>query len=184
MADQQPGSKLPAEGPAKGVTDHHQRDAEAAAPFAGKLGNHGVRGRKHAADTKARENAPGGKHDRIGRRCGAEHSRRHDDQTADQCRPAAHLVSDSAEQDGADAHPDQLHRQHDAESGLLNSPLLRNARRGEGNGQDIKSVHGVQQNRHTDHNYLCCGHLRPVDDFTRIVVRHGPSLTQPGLIRE
>src|SRR4029450_9330593 len=57
-------------------------------------------------------------------------------------RPPPDPARHAAEEDRTERHPDQLHRQHDAQRGTVDPPLLGNARRREADREKVETVRG------------------------------------------
>ena len=102
------------------------------------------------------------------RRRDHEHAGRHHDEAAEHRRPAADLVRDAAEEDRAERHADELHRQHEAERARLQPPLGPDPGRSEADGKHVEAIERVQTDgdRHDEH--LHRGHRRLGDYVSRI----------------
>ena len=57
-------------------------------------------------------------------------------------------------EDRADRHPDELHRQHDAERSTVDAPLRGNAGRRKADRQHVETVHGIEKHADGDGNHL------------------------------
>ena len=88
-------------------------------------------------------------------------------------RAAADRVGDAAEQDRADRHADELHRQHDAERGAVDAPLRGDARRGEADRQHVEAVERVQGDRDAHDEHLQGAHRRVAEHVAWISSVHG-----------
>ena len=159
------------------ISDRHERHAQMAAAGIRELSGHGVDRGEHPANAQARHDSPGRQIAEPADRRGHEHADGHDAQTAENGRAASDAIGDPAERDRANRHANQLHRQHDAEGGAVDAPLLGNARRREADRQHVEAVEGVQGHRDRHDEHLQTTHRR-VGDHVSWICRHvRPSAT-------
>ena len=172
---QQPGGDDAADGTHGGIADRHQRNAEVLVLGVGKFGCDGVDGRQHAADAEPGDDAPRRQHRqavarRLVDRRDHDHADRHQDETAEHQWPPTDLVGDTAEENRADGHADQLGDQHESQNPAVDAPLLHDAGRRIADGQDIEAVEAVQADGDSDDDDLHPGHRGLQKNVTRIAM--------------
>ena len=96
---------------------------------------------------------------------GHEHADRHDDETRQNRRAPADAIRKSSEQQRAETHADELHRQDDSQGRRCNAPVRGNAGRGETDRENVEAIERVEAKRHRDDMSLQPCHRRRVNDF-------------------
>src|SRR5215510_182556 len=124
ISGEQVRSKHPAESSSQWISDHHQRNTQAAPLLVRELGNHSVGARKHAADAQTCEYTPNRKLQRTRDGSRPQHTHSHDHKTPEQRRPAPDFVCYPAQEDRADGHSYQFHGEHCPKSCLSYAPFL------------------------------------------------------------
>ena len=173
VALQEPRRDHAAEHGADRIADRHQRHAEIAPPGVGEFGGDGVDRGQHAADSQSGDDPPDRQIDDAANRRRHQHADGHDHEAAQNRRPTADPVGDAAEQDRADGHADQLHRQHDPKRAWLEPPLPLDAGRRKADRQHVEPVEGVERNGDRHDRHLQSAHRLPGNDVPRVSRHHG-----------
>ncbi len=69
-----------------------------------------------------------------------EHADRHEHQAGQHRRPAPDAIGHGAQDERAQGHAEQLHREHDTECGAIDAPFGGDSRGGEADRQHVESI--------------------------------------------
>jgi hypothetical protein len=152
------------------IADRHDRHAQVPALQIRELRSDRVDRGKESPDAEARDHTPRRQLVDVVDGGGHEHAEGHQHEAAEGQWPPPDLVCERTEDERAEGHAPQLHREHEAERRAIQPPLLENAGSCEADGQHIEPIQPVQTHRDSHGDDLHDAHGCGGDGCARIVV--------------